>query len=73
MEKQKFNLSKKVWIVKKFHSETGRKIYRTYPEENIKEFIRLLKDWLNGFDGEPLCNGAVIEVIDKLAGEKFAE
>lgn len=57
---KKFNLSEKAM---KIHSVNGYHETNHYHEEDVKEFIRLLK--------EEIGKRWASEIIDKLAGEKL--
>lgn len=66
---KEFNLSKKKKVVKPVYADAG--IY--YREENVKEFIRLLKERAEDMN----CYGSNViavdvESINNLAGEKLS-
>jgi len=62
----KFNLSEKI-----FRCETSRRGFIVINEEDVKEFIRLLKeDIALEFEGDSHLDWLNIK-IDKLAGEKL--
>ena len=55
MENKEFNLSEKMYR-------------RMFPIEDVKEFIKILKEQLTNFYGD---NNGWCENIDKLAGDKL--
>jgi hypothetical protein len=62
---KEFNLSKRVNPLK---LECGEVYY--YKEEDVKEFIRLLKEDFTK-KGIMVTDAEIIEIIDALAGEKL--
>jgi len=61
---EKFDLSKKI-------AELAPSELQVIKKEDVKEFIRLLKDWLSEQDIDHLSSLTVHNQIDKLAGEQL--
>jgi len=58
--------------------DLSKKEYRECPvsyflKSDVKEFIRLLKDWLSEQDVDHLSSLTVYNQINKLAGEKLCQ
>ena len=66
MTKEEFNLSERIEILGVFK-------YKVYLEEDVKEFIRLLKEKINNASLIPVFDKrkAIFDKIDKLAGDKL--
>ena len=75
MNKTEFNLSEKEWT---------NKSYTGYLKDDVKEFIRLLKEWIDeehihfngakGKDCDRECWGKSFpRIIDKLAGKELTK
>jgi hypothetical protein len=65
---KQFNLSKKRLII--FKNTRGN--YGYYPEEDVKEFIRLLKDEVYNLEERKILDASMVSFkIDKLAGDKL--
>lgn len=60
-----FNLSEKIW------NDGQEGCNNMFYEEDIKEFIRLLKEELDNRIISNTANEICKEIIDKLAGEKL--
>ena len=68
MEKE-FNLSEKREMMELVNSIPKQRGYG-YPDKDIKEFIKRLKETLKVHER---VNSLIVKQIDKLAGEKFAQ
>ena len=78
--KTEFNLSEKIGYVNDYQivDIDDTNIWSTHPAtrqaifelEDVKEFIRLLKEDLSKYDAV-LSNGRTFAIIDKLAGKKL--
>ena len=69
--KEEFDLSEKEFGI---HGAISKKLIGdAFLKQDVKEFIRLFKDWLSEQDVDHLSSLTVYNQINKLAGEKLCQ